>query len=42
MSGVKSEKDIIDEILNPGDSLPGWCLAVVAVVVIGLAVIFAR
>ena len=41
MFGVKRSKDIIDEILDPGDDPLGWCLAAVVIVVIGLCVFLA-
>lgn len=40
MFGVKHKKDIIDEIIDPGDNPLGWCLAIAVVVVIGLFVFF--
>lgn len=42
MDRVKDSKDIIDEILDPGGSRLGWCLAIVVVIVIGLAVFLSR
>ena len=42
MPGVKDEKSIIDEILDPGDSPLGWGLAIVVAVVIGLVVFLSR
>lgn len=41
MSGVKRSKDIIDEMLDPGDDPLGWCLAAVVVAAIGLCVLIA-
>jgi hypothetical protein len=42
MQGMDDKKSIIDEIMDPGDSPLGWCLAIVAVVVIGLFVLLSR
>ena len=42
MCCVKGRKDIIDEMLDTGDNPLGWCLAIVAVVVIGLFVFLSR
>ncbi len=40
MSGVKRKKDIIDEILDPGDNQLGLWLAIAVIVAIGLFVFF--
>lgn len=40
MGRVEDSKDIIDEILDPGDNPLGWWLAIGTVVVIGLVVLF--
>jgi hypothetical protein len=42
MGRVKDDKNIIDEIVDPGDSPLGWWLAICVVVVIGLVVLFAN
>ena len=40
MGRVKDNQNIIDEIVDPGDNLLGWWLAIGTVVVIGLVVLF--